>query len=32
VAEVDGDVRDLERPLKRICQLRLLDVEHPEGK
>jgi len=32
VAEVDGEVWDLERPLERSCRLRLLDFEHPEGK
>jgi len=32
VAEVDGEVWDLERPLEKSCRLRLLDFEHPEGK
>ncbi|KAF1988384.1 threonyl-tRNA synthetase [Aulographum hederae CBS 113979] len=32
VAEVDGEVWDLERPFEKSCSLKLLDFEHPEGK
>ena len=32
VAEVDGEVWDLDRPFEKSSQLKLLDFEHPEGK
>lgn len=32
VAEVDGEVWDMERPLEKSCRLQLLDFDHPEGK
>lgn len=32
VAEVDGELWDLERPLEKSCRLKLLDFDHPEGK
>lgn len=32
IAEVDGELWDLERPLEKSCRLKLLDFEHPEGK
>jgi len=32
IAQVDGELWDLERPLEKSCQLKLLDFEHPEGK
>ncbi|KAI9816527.1 MAG: threonyl-tRNA synthetase [Pycnora praestabilis] len=32
IAQVDGELWDLERPLERDCRLELLDFEHPEGK
>jgi len=32
IAQVDGELWDLERPLEGSCKLELLDFEHPEGK
>ena len=32
IAEVDGELWDLDRPLEQSCSLKLLDFEHPEGK
>lgn len=32
IAEVDGELWDLERPLEKSCRLKLLDFDHPEGK
>lgn len=32
IAQVDGDLWDLERPFEKSCKLELLDFEHPEGK
>ncbi|KAK3677389.1 threonyl-tRNA synthetase [Recurvomyces mirabilis] len=32
IAQVDGELWDLERPLEKSCKLELLDFEHPEGK
>jgi threonyl-tRNA synthetase len=32
VAEVDGEVWDLERPLEKSCNIKFLDFENPEGK
>ena len=31
IAEVDGELWDLDRPLEKSCTLKLLDFEHPEG-
>lgn len=31
VADVDGELWDLKRPLERSCTLKLLDFDHPEG-
>jgi len=32
IAEVDGELWDLDRPLEQSCSLKLLDFEDPEGK
>ncbi|KAK3620384.1 threonyl-tRNA synthetase [Elasticomyces elasticus] len=32
VAQVDGELWDLDRPLEKSCKLELLDFDHPEGK
>lgn len=32
IAQVDGELWDLERPLEKSCRLELLPFEHPEGK
>ena len=32
IAEVDGELWDLDRPLEQSCSLKLLNFEDPEGK
>ena len=32
IAQVNGELWDLDRPLEESCQLELLDFEHPKGK
>lgn len=32
IAQVDGELWDLDRPLEKSCTLQLLDFDHPEGK
>ena len=32
IAEVDGELWDMERPLEKSCRLKLLDFDDPEGK
>lgn len=32
IAQVDGELWDLDRPLEKSCKLELLDFDHPEGK
>lgn len=31
IAQVNGDLWDLDRPLEESCKLELLDFEHPKG-
>ncbi|TKA80216.1 hypothetical protein B0A55_04165, partial [Friedmanniomyces simplex] len=32
IAQLDGELWDLDRPLEKSCKLELLDFDHPEGK
>lgn len=32
IAQVNGDLWDLDRPLEQSCKLELLDFEHPKGE
>jgi threonyl-tRNA synthetase len=32
VAQVDGELWDLDRPLEKSCKLELLDFEHEKGE